>query len=79
MPVTARHRHAVGPTPESAGSLMELSQGQGADHAARRGNPHVLADGDELALHARAEREAFASIGFGPCIGRIEPARPEWA
>lgn len=69
-----------GPTPESAGSLMELSQGGKTPITLPGGETRTfLADGDELALHARAEREGFASIGFGPCRGRIEPARPAWA
>ncbi|MDH2234710.1 fumarylacetoacetase [Pigmentiphaga sp. GD03639] len=33
-----------------------------------------LEDGDSLTLKARATRDGYASIGFGDCSGRIEPA-----
>jgi fumarylacetoacetase len=33
-----------------------------------------LNDGDEITFRARASRAGFASIGFGECKGRIEPA-----
>jgi hypothetical protein len=33
-----------------------------------------LQDGDEVFLRARADREGFASIGFGECRGLITPA-----
>jgi fumarylacetoacetase len=33
-----------------------------------------LEDGDELTLAARAERDGYASIGFGDCTGGIVPA-----
>lgn len=69
-----------GPTPESAGSLMELSQGGKAPLPLPGGESRTfLEDGDELALHARAERDGFATIGFGPCVGQIMPARQPWA
>lgn len=69
-----------GPTPNSAGSLMELSQGGKVPLALPGGETRTfLQDGDELALHARAMREGFATIGFGPCTGRIVPALPSWA
>ncbi|WP_051237668.1 fumarylacetoacetase [Ottowia thiooxydans] len=32
-----------------------------------------LEDGDEIILRARAQREGFVSIGFGECVGRVEP------
>ncbi|NMN06565.1 fumarylacetoacetase [Novosphingobium sp. SG919] len=65
-----------GPTPDSAGSLMELSQGGKAPLALPGGETRTfLEDGDELALHARAERDGYATIGFGPCVGRIAAAR----
>ncbi|MFZ6645876.1 fumarylacetoacetase [Undibacterium sp. TJN25] len=34
----------------------------------------ALEDGDEIMLRARASRDGMVSIGFGECIGRIEPA-----
>lgn len=33
-----------------------------------------LEDGDEVVMRARCARDGFASIGFGECRGRIEPA-----
>jgi fumarylacetoacetase len=33
-----------------------------------------LNDGDEITFRARASRPGYASIGFGECKGRIEPA-----
>lgn len=35
-----------------------------------------LQDGDEIVLHARAEREGFVGIGFGDCRGTILAANP---
>ena len=35
-----------------------------------------LANGDEIILRGRAERDGYASIGFGECRGRIAPAKP---
>lgn len=65
-----------GADPGAAGSLIELSQGGRQPIALPGGETRTfLADGDELALHARAVREGARTIGFGPCLGRIEPAR----
>ena len=65
-----------GPAPGSEGSLIELTHGGRdpivLDHGEER---RFLEDGDELALTARAMREGFRAIGFGPCLGRVAPAR----
>lgn len=64
-----------GPTPDGAGSLLELSVGGknpvtvGSDETRA-----FLDDGDELILSARAEKDGFVTIGFGECRGRILPA-----
>ena len=65
-----------GPTPDSAGSLLELSAG-GKNPVSLPTNETrtFLEDGDELTLTASAEAPGFARIGFGDCRGRICPAR----
>jgi fumarylacetoacetase len=61
-----------GPTPDSAGSLLELSRGGRAPIALESGETRrFLEDGDTLTLTGRAERDGFASIGFGPCSGTV--------
>ena len=64
-----------GPTPDSAGSLLELSEG-GKKPVTLPSNETraFLEDGDALILKARAEADGFVSIGFGECRGRILPA-----
>lgn len=64
-----------GPTPLSAGSLLELSQGGRQPITLASGETRrFLEDGDTVQLHARAVRDGYVSIGFGPCIGTIVPA-----
>ncbi len=63
-----------GPVPESAGSLLELSRGGREPVALSSGETRrFLEDGDTVLLRAWAEREGFARIGFGPCVGTVEP------
>jgi fumarylacetoacetase len=63
-----------GPTPESAGSLLELTRGGRQPIALASGETRrFLEDGDTLVLTGRAEREGFVSIGFGPCSGTVAP------
>ena len=64
-----------GPTPDSAGSLLELSEG-GKKPVMLPSNETrtFLEDHDALILRARAEADGFVSIGFGDCRGRISPA-----
>ena len=64
-----------GPSPDSFGSLLELSQGgrkpiELASGESRR----FLEDGDEVIFRASCSRDGFASIGFGECRARILPA-----
>ena len=64
-----------GPTPDSAGSLLELSVGGKNPVTLASGETRAfLDDGDELILSARAEKDGFVTIGFGDCRGRILPA-----
>ena len=35
-----------------------------------------LEDGDEVAFRGHCQREGFASIGFGECVGIVKPAAP---
>ncbi|MEA2757356.1 MAG: fumarylacetoacetase [Aliidongia sp.] len=66
-----------GPTADSVGSLLELTQGgrrpiELASGEVRR----FLEDGDEVTLGAMCHRDGFVSIGFGTCRGTILPAHP---
>jgi fumarylacetoacetase len=64
-----------GPTPDSAGSLLELSEG-GKKPVMLPSNETrtFLEDHDALIMRARAEADGFVSLGFGDCRGRITPA-----
>jgi fumarylacetoacetase len=64
-----------GPTPTSAGSLLEISQGGRNPLELESGEVRrFLEDGDTIRLYARANRAGYVSIGFGPCAGTIVPA-----
>jgi fumarylacetoacetase len=64
-----------GPTPDSHGSLMELTAGGTAPITLPTGGERrFLEDGDMLTLSASASREGFRTIGFGECYGMIGPA-----
>jgi fumarylacetoacetase len=52
-----------GPTPEGAGSLMELTQG------GKTGS--FLEDGDEVIERGRCARAGFVTIGFGEARGKV--------
>jgi fumarylacetoacetase len=61
-----------GPDPGSEGSLLELTEGGGRPLALPGGATRAFLEaGDRLILAARAEREGFATIGFGECAGEI--------
>jgi len=65
-----------GPTPDSYGSLMELTQGGKTKIVLPTGEERAfLEDGDELALTAVARADGYVPIGFGQCRAVIEPAR----
>ncbi len=64
-----------GPTPESAGSLLELSHGGRTPLTLPQGETRrFLEDGDEIILRARAVRDGAAPIGFGGCRCLVLPA-----
>jgi fumarylacetoacetase len=65
-----------GPTPESAGSMMELTIGGKNPLQLPGGETRgFLADGDEVTQRGRCEREGAVAIGFGEAAGVIRPAR----
>lgn len=62
-----------GPTPESRACLAEINE-KGARTIAIGGEIRTwLEDGDEVSFRAKAERDGYASIGFGACQGRVLP------
>jgi fumarylacetoacetase len=64
-----------GPTPDSLGSMLELSQAGKAPIALPGGETRVfLEDGDEVIQRSRCAREGYAAIGFGDAAGLIKPA-----
>lgn len=65
-----------GPSPESSGSLLELSHGGKTPVTLPTDETRAfLEDGDEIILTARASAEGFAPIGFGLCKAQVLPAR----
>lgn len=64
-----------GPTAGSEGSLMELSVGGTAPITLPNGETRTfLEDGDQVTLTARGRRPGAATIGFGECVGVVQPA-----
>ena len=64
-----------GPDREGYASLLETTSAGREPLTLASGETRTfLQDGDEVALVARARREGFVSIGFGPCTGTILPA-----
>ncbi|TGN53398.1 fumarylacetoacetase [Paracoccus liaowanqingii] len=64
-----------GPAPDQTGALLEMTQG-GRVPVMVNGQPRTfLEDGDEVGLFGFAQGDGYR-IGFGPCTGRILPARP---
>lgn len=65
-----------GPTPDSFGSLMELTQGGKVKIALPTGEERLfLEDGDELTLKATAISQGYVSFGFGECRAVVSPAK----
>ncbi len=63
------------PDEAGRGSLLELAGGGTSPIALPGGETRTfLLDGDEVTLRGRAVMNGYASIGFGPCFGRIVPA-----
>ena len=64
-----------GPTPEEAGSLLELSDAGKRPIALPHGETRTfLQDGDTVILRGWCERTGFKRIGFGECRGTVLPA-----
>jgi fumarylacetoacetase len=65
-----------GPTPEEAGSLLELSAGGKKPVALPNGEMRTfLEDNDTIILRGWCEKPDAARIGFGECRGVVLPAR----
>ena len=63
------------PTPDGAGSLLEITQGGRSPITLPSGEVRrFLEDGDEVVLRARAHRDGAVPIGFGECRGVVLPA-----
>ena len=64
-----------GPTPEEAGSLLELSVGGKQSLRLPNGETRTfLEDHDTLTLKAHCEATGRARVGFGACSGTVLPA-----
>jgi fumarylacetoacetase len=65
-----------GATPESAGSLMELTQGGKAPLQLPGGETRIfIEDGDEVTMRGRCQAQGAARIGWGECTGVVRAAR----
>ena len=65
-----------GPTPEQAGSLLELTQGGRTTLALSSGEARgFLQDGDTVVLRGLCSRPGWRQIGLGECRGTVLPAR----
>ena len=59
---------------DGLGSLLEISQGGKAPITLASGETRsFLEDGDEITLRAWCEGDGLVRIGFGECVGRVEP------
>jgi fumarylacetoacetase len=64
-----------GPTPDSLGSMLELSDGGKQPLALPSGETRAfLEDGDQVIQRGRCERAGYAAIGFGEAAGTIRRA-----
>jgi fumarylacetoacetase len=61
----------------AGGSLLELTEGGSRPIALPTGETRTFLEaGDRLRIAARGEREGFAAIGFGACVGEILASSP---
>jgi fumarylacetoacetase len=66
-----------GPTPDSLGSLLEITRrGQSPLQLPNGESRAFLEDGDEIILRGYCEREGLPRISLGECRGTILPAAP---
>jgi fumarylacetoacetase len=64
-----------GPTPDGAGSMMELTLGgKSPVHLPGGETRSFIEDGDLVIQRGRCEREGAVSIGFGEAAGLVRPA-----
>jgi fumarylacetoacetase len=64
-----------GPTPDEAGSLVELSKGGSQPlQIGQDEQRSFLEDGDTVIFRGRCERQGAVTIGFGELRGRVLPA-----
>lgn len=64
-----------GPTPDARGCLLELTWGGRDPLTLPNGETRrFLEDGDEVIMRAYCEREGYARIGLGECVGMIASA-----
>jgi fumarylacetoacetase len=64
-----------GPTTEELSSLLELTRGGASPITLPNGERRsFLLDGDEVSFQGRCERDGFAAIGFGSCVGQVLPS-----
>lgn len=64
-----------GPTPDSAGAMIELTQGGKHSIKLPGGEQrNFVEDGDELTQRGRCSRDGFATIGFGEATGLVLPS-----
>ena len=64
-----------GPTPGSAGSMMELTQAGKAPLALPGGETRsFVEDGDEVIQRGSCRRDGYVGIGFGEAAGKVLPA-----
>ena len=56
--------------------MLEMSVGGSKPFTLPSGESRTfLEDGDEVTLRAFCQRAGATRIGFGECVGRVEPAR----
>lgn len=63
-----------GPTTDQTGALLEMTQGGKSPVSVNGESRTFIEDGDEIGLFGFAQGEGYR-IGFGPCTGRILPAK----
>jgi fumarylacetoacetase len=64
-----------GPTPQEAGSLLELTQGGQRPITLSSGETRTfLADDDRVVFRGWCEKPGFARIGLGAVTGTVLPA-----
>jgi fumarylacetoacetase len=64
-----------GPEDDSAGCLLELTQGRAKSISLPNGESRTaMEDGDEVILRGFCRREGFPEVSLGECRGVVRPA-----